>query len=263
MTDPYKALGLERGATSAQIRAAYLRLAKKHHPDKNPGDRASEWIFKEIQRAYETLRSAKDIQTADEEGSSPTRESRASPSRPTRRSSGSPRTHESRSPLRDRAKRDRVERQKARDRWPKHQNGRHLKVQWEGIVAGLLYLLLAMLLDFLWVPTYPEVMALVVVSVFVGFGAIIWTIWAPLEKLGHFVLKYLKLELVTPLIILGFVGIGIVELLSQPFEWWTPLALIGCVFVILYFLGLIAMVWHCPKGGGGLWSDEGNDFGGE
>ena len=76
-------------------------------------------------------------------------------------------------------------------------------------------------------------------------------------------LKHLKLELLTPLIILGFVGIGIVELLSQPFEWWTPLALIGCIFVILYFLGLIAMVWFCPKGGGGLWSDEGDDFGGE
>ena len=51
-TDPYEVLGLSRGATEADVRAAYLRLAKKHHPDKNPGDKASEWIFKEVQRAY-------------------------------------------------------------------------------------------------------------------------------------------------------------------------------------------------------------------
>ena len=53
--DPYEVLGLEPSATRVEIRAAYLRLAKKHHPDKNPGDRASEWIFKEVGRAYETL----------------------------------------------------------------------------------------------------------------------------------------------------------------------------------------------------------------
>ena len=43
---------------AAEVRAAYLRLAKKYHPDKNPGDKASEWIFREIQRAYEALRDA-------------------------------------------------------------------------------------------------------------------------------------------------------------------------------------------------------------
>ena len=42
ITDPYEVLGLHRGATDAAVRAAYLRLAKKHHPDKNPGDKASE-----------------------------------------------------------------------------------------------------------------------------------------------------------------------------------------------------------------------------
>ena len=52
----YEVLGLEPGATRAEVRAAYLRLAKKHHPDKNPGDKASEWIFKEVGRAYESLR---------------------------------------------------------------------------------------------------------------------------------------------------------------------------------------------------------------
>ena len=54
--DPYEVLGLEPGATHAEIRAAYLRLAKKHHPDKNPGDKTAEWIFKAVQKAYETLR---------------------------------------------------------------------------------------------------------------------------------------------------------------------------------------------------------------
>ena len=36
ITDPYEVLGLDRGATEADVRTAYLRLAKKHHPDKNP-----------------------------------------------------------------------------------------------------------------------------------------------------------------------------------------------------------------------------------
>ena len=66
-TDPYEVLGLRRGATEADVRSAYLRLAKKHHPDKNPGDKASEWIFKEVQRAYETLRDANHVRSAGHE----------------------------------------------------------------------------------------------------------------------------------------------------------------------------------------------------
>ena len=67
ITDLYEVLGLNRGATEVDVRAAYLRLAKKHHPDKNPGDKASEWIFKEVQRAYETLRDANDGLPAGQE----------------------------------------------------------------------------------------------------------------------------------------------------------------------------------------------------
>ena len=67
ITDPYEVLGLDRGATEADVRTAYLRLAKKHHPDKNPGDKASEWIFKEVQRAYETLRDANHVRSAGHE----------------------------------------------------------------------------------------------------------------------------------------------------------------------------------------------------
>ena len=47
ITGPYEVLGLDPGARKAEVRAAYLFLVKKHHPDKNPGDKASEWIFKE------------------------------------------------------------------------------------------------------------------------------------------------------------------------------------------------------------------------
>ena len=67
ITDPYEVLGLERGATDAEVRAAYLRLAKKHHPDKKAQDKASEWIFKEVQRAYETLRDANGVRSAERE----------------------------------------------------------------------------------------------------------------------------------------------------------------------------------------------------
>lgn len=73
-SDPYEVLGLGRGATAVEVRAAYLRLAKKHHPDKNPGDKASEWIFKEIQRAYETLRDANEARSVEPDRPSATQE---------------------------------------------------------------------------------------------------------------------------------------------------------------------------------------------
>lgn len=66
ITNPYEVLGLDSGATDADIRTAYLRLAKKYHPDKNPGDKASEWIFREIQRAYETLRNANEAGSTEQ-----------------------------------------------------------------------------------------------------------------------------------------------------------------------------------------------------
>ena len=77
ITDPYEVLGLDRGATEADVRAAYLRLAKKHHPDKNPGDQASEWIFKEVQSAYETLRDAAGVRPGGQQGPPPPRPDRA------------------------------------------------------------------------------------------------------------------------------------------------------------------------------------------
>ena len=124
ITDPYEVLGLERGATTAEIRAAYLRLAKKHHPDKNSGDRASEWIFKEVQKAYETLRDAKEIRTADEERPPRTQESHSRT-----RDSRSPPRNQGESHQRERAERSRRQQQRsepdARDRSQRAQGRRH------------------------------------------------------------------------------------------------------------------------------------------
>ncbi len=53
--DLYDLLGLPKGATLIEIKRSYRRLARKYHPDINPGDNAAEARFKEITRAYETL----------------------------------------------------------------------------------------------------------------------------------------------------------------------------------------------------------------
>ncbi|MCW5746466.1 MAG: J domain-containing protein [Alphaproteobacteria bacterium] len=58
MQDPYSALGVAKTASAEDIRKAYRRLAKKHHPDLNPGDKAAEAKFKEISAAYELLSDA-------------------------------------------------------------------------------------------------------------------------------------------------------------------------------------------------------------
>jgi molecular chaperone DnaJ len=53
--DYYEVLGLPRSATDRDIKRAYRRLARRHHPDVNPGDKAAEARFKEITEAYEVL----------------------------------------------------------------------------------------------------------------------------------------------------------------------------------------------------------------
>jgi molecular chaperone DnaJ len=53
--DHYEVLGIDRAASSGEIKAAYRRLALKWHPDRNPGDRAAEERFKEVSIAYAVL----------------------------------------------------------------------------------------------------------------------------------------------------------------------------------------------------------------
>ncbi|MNZ63896.1 Chaperone protein DnaJ [compost metagenome] len=51
----YQTLGLQQDASAQQIKQAYRKLAKQHHPDTNGGSREAEQRFKEVQEAYDTL----------------------------------------------------------------------------------------------------------------------------------------------------------------------------------------------------------------
>ena len=53
--DLYVVLGVRHGATESEIKRAYRRLARRFHPDINPGDHAAEAKFRQILDAYETL----------------------------------------------------------------------------------------------------------------------------------------------------------------------------------------------------------------
>jgi molecular chaperone DnaJ len=54
--DYYATLGIARGASIEDIKKAYRKLAMQHHPDRNPGDKAAEHKFKEINEAYDVLK---------------------------------------------------------------------------------------------------------------------------------------------------------------------------------------------------------------
>ena len=53
--DPYETLGVSRDASADAIKKAYRKLARDYHPDRNPGDKAAEAKFKEVQDAYDIL----------------------------------------------------------------------------------------------------------------------------------------------------------------------------------------------------------------
>ena len=53
--DYYEVLGIGKNATDAEIKSAYRKLAKKYHPDLNPGDKTAEEKFKEVNEANDVL----------------------------------------------------------------------------------------------------------------------------------------------------------------------------------------------------------------
>ncbi len=66
--DPYQVLGVARDASDDAVKKAYRKLARKHHPDVNPGDKAAEERFKEISEAYAVLSDAEKRRAYDEFG---------------------------------------------------------------------------------------------------------------------------------------------------------------------------------------------------
>jgi curved DNA-binding protein CbpA len=64
--DPYRVLGVPHGASPAVVLAAYRRLTKLHHPDRNDGSEDSTRRFQEIQGAFEQLRARPHDETLDE-----------------------------------------------------------------------------------------------------------------------------------------------------------------------------------------------------
>src|SRR5260370_31043252 len=66
--DYYATLGVDRNAKPEEIRKAYRRLARKHHPDLNPNNKAAEEKFKEISEAYEILGDEKKRKVYDQYG---------------------------------------------------------------------------------------------------------------------------------------------------------------------------------------------------
>mgnify|MGYP002639688452 CR=1 FL=1 len=67
--DYYETLGVDRGASEKDIRGAYRRLARQHHPDVNRGDDSAEAKFKQINEAYQVLSNAEDRKKYDRFGS--------------------------------------------------------------------------------------------------------------------------------------------------------------------------------------------------
>src|SRR5882672_2623719 len=66
--DYYEVLGIKRGASDDEIKKAYRKLARKFHPDLNPGDKTAEEQFKQLQEAYDVLSEAENRKLYDQYG---------------------------------------------------------------------------------------------------------------------------------------------------------------------------------------------------
>src|SRR5689334_16716501 len=66
--DYYDVLGVKRDASEAEIKKAYRKLARKFHPDLNPGDKGAEEQFKVLQDAYDVLSNSENRKLYDEYG---------------------------------------------------------------------------------------------------------------------------------------------------------------------------------------------------
>ncbi len=66
--DPYKILGVSRGASDEEIKQAYRRLAKKYHPDRNPGDAEAAKKMQQVNAAYEQIKNPEKAQSSRHSG---------------------------------------------------------------------------------------------------------------------------------------------------------------------------------------------------